>query len=523
MNFIAKISPAIKRVLHGFDRIVFKGSFLPLWIEENVGWWLERKHVLNKDFKPWMLDQTKTIVQRAETRAISETGQGVVRLRAADRKEKVAHEHQIERERDSGLIGVYSAIENCQSYRATFAPGATRPAIRKFPTKCKHLYYYFDHPVFGFMSVRLQTWFPYPIQLQLNGREWLRRSLDQEEIGYIRRGNKFFHIDDWDRAQKILDQQVHFLWPEILNGIAQDVFPDKNEIIGPDLDYYWTLWQSEWASDLIFDNVKTPEAIGESLIKHAFMIAKPERVFRYLDRPLTNSGKIDRRCKDEVCSKIIKFSDEHSSGYRVRHYAGKNSVKIYSERNVLRVETTINNPGAFKIHRHKQGESTESVKTRLPMRKSVADTAARVQVSQEVNNRVLEDLSTFTDEEPLSELFDAVCSSKRVKQRRARALDPTGKDRAILQVLSDPAFDLSGISNRLIRDSLTASGATGGRDPKKLSGYVSRQIRLLRDHGILRKLPRQNRYHLSSLGRKLIMSMNTVYNASIKELMENAA
>ena len=157
------------------------------------------------------------------------------------------------------------------------------------------------------------------------------------------------------------------------------------------------------------------------------------------------------------------------------------------------------------------------------MRKSVADAAARVTVSQEVNNRMIEDLSTFRDEAPLCELLDIVCRRTTVKGRRVRALDPTGKDRAILTSLSDPSLALSGINNRLIRDHLISSGATGGRSPKQLSSHVSRQIRLLRDHGLLRKLPRQNRYHLTSRSRKLITSINVVYNASIAELMDKAA
>ena len=157
------------------------------------------------------------------------------------------------------------------------------------------------------------------------------------------------------------------------------------------------------------------------------------------------------------------------------------------------------------------------------MRKGVADTAARAAISQEVNNRVIEDLATFRDDQPLSELFDIVCRRKKVRGRRVRALDPTGKDRALLRALDDPAVALTGVSNRSIREQLRASGETGGRNEKQLSSYVSRQIRLLRDHGILRKLPKKNSYHLTPRGRKLITTLNMLYNASIKELMEKAA
>ena len=45
---------------------------------------------------------------------------------------------------------------------------------------------------------------PYEIQIALNSREWLRRSLDAAGCSYIVNGNKFLHIDDYDLAQRIL-------------------------------------------------------------------------------------------------------------------------------------------------------------------------------------------------------------------------------------------------------------------------------------------------------------------------------
>ena len=200
LSIVSKISPAIKWVLNGFDRIVFKGAFQAFWHEANVPVWLERRGVLNKEFKVWMKAQSQQIVERAEALALSRTGHPVLRFQARDRKEEVARRHQRERGIGAGLLGVYWALENCQTFRATFDPHRPRPAIRQIPTKCKHLYFYADDPVFGLMSVRLQTWFPYAIQIQLNGRQWLRRSLEKESVEHLRRGNKFLFIEDWERA-----------------------------------------------------------------------------------------------------------------------------------------------------------------------------------------------------------------------------------------------------------------------------------------------------------------------------------
>jgi hypothetical protein len=55
--------------------------------------------------------------------------------------------------------------------------------------------------VFGWMSIRIQTWFPFTIQVCINGREWLARRMDREGIAYTRRDNCFTWIEDLAKAQ----------------------------------------------------------------------------------------------------------------------------------------------------------------------------------------------------------------------------------------------------------------------------------------------------------------------------------
>ena len=107
------------------------------------------------------------------------------------------------------------------------------------------------------MSVRLQTWAPYEIQVALNGREWLRRSLDSDDCKYILCGNKFLHIDDYEQAQKHLDAQLTADFEQILKSFLPTVFPAMPEIV-PDMSYYWTLWQSELAKVGYAHNPKNP-------------------------------------------------------------------------------------------------------------------------------------------------------------------------------------------------------------------------------------------------------------------------
>lgn len=518
--FVTKFQSIVKGVITGFDRIVFKGSMLPLMHPEGAMRFFRGQGVLNKDFKTWAMEQTSQVVDAAERCAREHCGEGIIPIYSSKtRKEELAHDRQKRMGIESGLIGVWSATEPCWSYRSQYSAQAGHPLLRRDWMKCKHLYFYHDHPQYGFMNIRLQTWFPYHVQMCLNGREWLRRSLERESVGFVARGNKFVHIDDYGVAQRLLDRQLDTRWESLLDGFLGDVFPARQAIVGPRLSYYWTLWQSEWATDFIFPSRKDIAPIMDSLLRHAFMTGTGECVLRYMDRPLKRDGAPRADNHDEVMSRLLEFGD----GARVRHWVDQNSVKCYNELNNLRVETTNNNPGMFRAPRHVQGQSPDEPKRLLPLRKGVADIALRAQVSGQVNDRFLDNLAAAQCETPVREILDQVVKPRAKDGKRVRALDPTGKDRALLQAVGAPEFCVSGLCNKALREKLAGVSGYSKMTEKQLSAKLSRQLRLLRDHGLIRKLGRQKKYSLTQKGRELTAALGAMLAASTKQLMEIAA
>lgn len=518
--FVAKFRDMIKGIITGFDRIVFKGSILPLAHAAGAMSFCQSRGIRNKDFKRWAMDQTALVVDAAQRYAVAQCERGIQPIVFSKaRKEELAHKRQQELGKASGLIGVWSAVESCWSYRAQYSAQAGYPLLRKEWMKCKHLYFYFDHPRYGFMNIRLQTWFPYHIQIALNGREWLRRSLEKAGIDFLARGNKFVHIADYDRAQRLLDGQLDTRWERMLEGFLDEAFPAQEAILGPHLSYYWTLWESEWATDLIFASPKDIAPIATSLLHHAFMTGTGDRVLRYLDRPLKLDGTPRANMPHEVTSRLLDFHD----GLRVRHWVDTNSVKAYNELNVFRIEATINQPGMFHVHRHTQGQLRSDPKRLLPLRKGVADIAIRAQISQDINDRFMDNLAAARCEAPVRDILDDVVKPFTKERRRVRALDPTGKDRPLLQALDDPTWCISGLANRNLREKLKEAIGYKGMTDKQLSAKMSRQLRLLRDHGLIRKLPRQKRYLVTRKGRELTTALNALLAASTKQLMDIAA
>jgi hypothetical protein len=107
--------------------------------------------------------------------------------------------------------------------------------------------------------------------------------------------------------------------------------------------------------------------------------------------------------------------------------------------------------------------------------------------------------------------------------RRVRPLDLSGRDRQLLQAIADPAFTVSGITNAALRKKLSATAWGAHRTDKQLSARISRHFRLLRDHGLIRKLPKRHRYHLTDKGRQLTSALDAMLSASTQQLLDIAA
>jgi len=525
-NLINRLGKSIHGVINGFDRIVFKGMLRPVMFAEGAMNFLYHRGVLNKNFKKWAMEQTGSLVSGVEAISKEETGHGITIIPSSNiRKEDLARKRQAELKIDSGVIGAWSCVEAGQTFKSSFS-NKGYPELRWTNTRCKHLYLYMDHPQYGFLNLRIQTWFPYQIQICMNGREWLRRQLDLNGSEYSRVGNKFLELADFKVAQQCLADQLNTNWASMLNGLTPSIFPNQSQILGDDLHYYWTVWQSEWASDFICKDIETAQHMSDQLLTHALVTGTGDRVLRYFCRPIKANGQPHANYSGEVQSRLLIFHD----GMRVKHWVDHNSVKAYNELNNFRVETTINNPGRFKAMRDKENRKQKSSsqppdqkKAHLPLRKGVADTTLRAEASQGINNRFCEQMATFEEKTPLSKLIEPIAKPMIKKKHRVRALAPMTKDRELLESIADQRHSLVGFSNADLREILREKDWGKGRSEKQLSARVSRHIKLLRDHGLIRKMPHQKRYQLTQKGRNLTISILVVLASSIQELMKEAA
>jgi hypothetical protein len=438
------------------------------------------------------------------------------------RKDELAREMAARDQLADGLICVLTCVEPCQTFEIHRHRELKRLQIRSHRSKCLHLYHYFFHPQFGFMSARLQTWFPLTIQVCLNGREWLARQLTREGIAFQQRGNCFTWIEDLPRAQEIMDRVLRTPWPALLQEIAGQLNPIHRELFGDfDLRYYWSVHQSEWATDIMFRDPEKLAGIYPQFLRHGLTTFASPDVMRFLGRKIPPTGTLPPAFAGEVVSRLTKRPE----GIRIKHRVGSNHIKLYDkEGSNLRVETTSNHTGDFKVLRRKEGDSQGDLAWR-PLRKGVADLHRRAQVSEAANRRYLQALAGAQDTASLGALTEKLCRPTTWKGKRLRALNPYGpEDLALLQAVARGEFTINGFRNRdLVKLLFSSHQELTPTEKRRQSSAITRKLRLLRAHGLIKKVPKTHRYHLTSSGSKVITAIIAALQASADSLIKLAA
>jgi len=514
--FLARHASEVKGTLSGFDRVRFRGTLR--WLANLPGMrvWLSHTGVLLKDFTEYAMGLTNQIKQATKELA-EQAGRPAKYLDSSSvRKEDFARQIA---ERDGiteGLVCVLSAVEPCHTFKVGPNPERKKLELRLHPGKCLHEYFYLIDPRFGWLNVRLQTWFPFTVHLVINGREWLSQQLMRKGLAFERRDNCFVDLADVCRAQRMMDRQLEINWPRHLDRILRQVYPAHRTLFGKErLDYYWSADETEWATDVMFRSAEDLSALYRRLVRHAMLNFGSSEVLRFL-------GK--RPCVQQFRkAEILSHLGTRCEGVRVKHAHDRNSLKMYDkQQSVLRVETTINNTRQMKVFRTSEDNPT-GPKSWQKLRKGVADLARRAEISQKSNERYLDALSTVETEPTLAETASHVCRRTCWNGRPVRALHPlTEEDATLLEAVSRGQFMLHGFRNRDLRqilfDQVTSADAR-----RRQMAKVTRLIRMLRAHGLVHKVSKTHRYIVSPAGRTTITALLAARSANTQQLMTLAA
>jgi hypothetical protein len=511
-RFTQKFAKSIVATLGCHDRVVFKG-YLPFGGDSRLNAWVDGSLGLRrKDFLPWVEKKSQLLVDQARQQA--EQADAVYRyLQGFHCKEKLVQQILRERPVDHGLIAVLCVQENCRTVRLLHGKG--RPRLAFANRSHRVLYFYFLDPDFGLIYVRLQTWFPFTIQVYVNGHDWLARQMADRHLGFVQHDNAFIQLDDPVEAQRLADHFSKLPWVKILQRWAVQVNPLLRESWLGKADYYWVIHQAEYSTDLLFESRAKLAELYPRLLDHAVLHFSAQDILAFLGRRLHPcfDGEVLTDCKKD-----------RLPGARIKHRVKNNWLKMYDKfGQILRIETVINQPREFKVRRFRLRHGRRHMLW-CPMNKGVANFYHYHAVARTANQRYLDALAVVELPCTTVKQLDRVCRPAKFHQRRRRGLNLLHpEEQRWFRALLRGDRHLHGFRNRDLAQELFASGPVSPHQKRQRTVRVCRYLQLLRAHGIVAKIPRSNRYRVTTKGEALLSSAVHLHLSAFPKALNPAA
>ncbi len=501
MNIIQQNEGKINGILETFDRMIINGYLLNLCNYRQFLYYLIQNNVQLKEFNKFALAQTDSLCSHIEE-YVKENNIELKYLSSGKiSKDDIARDEFNKDINKVGLIATFSVVEICNTMTVAPNRSTKKLEVTSRPTKCKHYYFYYNDEEFGWMFLKIQTWFPYNVQIYINGREYLSKILDKNNIKYEMYNNSFSFIENFEEAQnladKILDKKISDSFDGIIKKI-NNLLPNIEKIFSH--SYYWCIDQCEFATDINFKSRSDLSSFYKTLVETTYFAFSSEDIYSFFGR---NVSRINTFKKGEIISDLRN----RYQGYRIKFKINNNQIKMYDKGNNLRIEVTINNPKDFKVLKEKERiiehKSIEKEKVWVPMGKSIANLYRYVEISKSITKRYIEALPEINSNEvPISEI-EKVSSSVTVNDKKYTAFNILSKDTLkLLSIISSGEYLINGFSNKNIRNKYFEIEIT-----KKEINKLTRLLAKLKAHGIIKKVARKNKYYLTTNGRKITNSI----------------
>lgn len=413
-------------------------------------------------------------------------GAGMEILSANDigRKDDKVKDILTQRGHKFGLICIIKGMERCRSYYYAKTKQVKGLPLYFKSNKCMHFYVYVFHEALGLVQIRIQTYAPFYCQIIVNGHRILERSLLQHGIEHKTRDNAFEFIADFPRAQELANSISSQMIESLTIPLVYQYFPFLKEI---GLPLRYSIRQVEWSTDII------AKADCHYTTRMADIIARlalfePDDIARFM---------VKIPCAEKKAS-LRKYETEFGSC--IRFSAGDSSVKLYDKgTKIFRIETTCLNISTLRGYRtttHKDGKQSKGVNY---LSKHISSLELFINIASYTNQRFIQRLGSI-----LSTTYNMSDLDRITERMSVNGISVRGfsffdrKDRDALLAVANPANDVSGFKRNTLIKKLP------GTTPYQAS-YIIKRMRI---HGLIKKIPQTNRYHLTKDGRTVITTMH---------------
>jgi hypothetical protein len=406
----------------------------------------------------------------------------VVMFQKGQRKDDVAKQMRIGFDQDEGVVFVGKAQEKAPvirtEKRTNPKTGQKYPWLVRSTAMVNHYYFYIDDTDFGPLFIKFCSYFPYTAKVCINGHEWLKRQLKKKNIAFEALDNGILSCEEPERVQKIAGQldaaKIETLFRKWLRRLPHPyTAADRKAGYRYDL----SILQAEFSLTMVLDRPATGRAFFEEVIRENLDIGRPDRVQLIFGRRVnrTTPGRFRTRV---ITPGVIPSLHVDYKNSRIKEY--------FKEGRALRVETTINDTRDFRIGKRLKN---------LPDLRGIGFAA----------NRRLLDVQTLSHDCAVGEdLWESVVRPITVGEQRASALrfdDP--RVQALLMVLVLFVLHTDGFRSTDLREPLAQ---LLGIDPAQITrGRMTYDLRRLRLHGLIERIPQTHRFRVTAQGLRIAM------------------
>lgn len=403
-----------------------------------------------------------------------------------ERKEDIALEYRRNFQGKEGVLFIGRAQEKTRVFRTVKRRDkrGVYPWIVRGTAMPNHFYFYGLDQDFGPFFVKFCGYFPYAAKVCINGHEWLKRQLEQRGIPYESLDNGLLECADAERAQRIarqLDQKkIEAFVRKWLARLPHPFLPRHRR---EGYHYQISILQAEFSLTQVLDAPAAGRSFFEQIIRENIDLGRPDHVQLIFGR------RVNRRTPGLFRTCVVTHGVVPSLHVNYKHSRIK---QYHKEGRALRTETVINDA------------------TDLGLRKGLVNLPHLCTAGFAINRRLLE-LETLSHDCNIgAEAFDSLTSPVLVGKQRASALR-FGQERtmALLQAVGHFSIQTRGFSNRDLRERLAQ---LLGKTPDQLSANsMTYDLRRLRLHGLIQRIPKSHRYRLTPNGAATALFFSRTY------------
>jgi hypothetical protein len=414
-------------------------------------------------------------------------GVDLVTFEKGQRKDDITQEYLAQFDGQEGVLFVGKAQEKASVFRTERrrdAAGQSYPWLIRSTAMPNHYYFYLLDRDFGPLFIKFCSYFPYAAKLCLNGHEWLKRQLTQRGIAFEPLDNGIRSTEAPRRVQQIANtltaEKIDAVFRKWLRRLPHP-FMAAHRKAG--YRYQLSILQAEFALTQVLDRPQTGRGFFEEVIRENLDVGRPDQVQLIFNR------RVSRRTPGRFRTRVL--TEGVVPSLHVQYKQSK--VKQYhKESQALRTETTINNTYDFEI-----GRALDN----LPALREIGFAA---------NRRLLRVEHLSHDCLIGDDHLDALARPVVVDNQRAAALQ-LGDRRvlALMQVLCLFALHPRGFRHRDVRP---AVAQLLGRPVDAYGpGQMTYDLRRLRLHRLIARVPRTHRYRITETGARLAILYLRIY------------